>query len=86
MRARKLVLVGVALLIAASVAAGNLEVKPYVLFGGSNTSAAVDTVEQVSPWIPIRGAQRIILRTWTVKSAFGLGTEADRPFLRRAAG
>lgn len=62
------------LLVVASVAsAGNTDLKPMTLFSGANT----DSTEQVSPWIPIRGASRVYLRTWSAKAAFHASTDAD---------
>lgn len=74
--ARKLWAVLVILGLATPVLAGNREDKEYVLFGGSNT----DSTEQISPWIPIRGAQRVIIRTWSGKTAFHASTDADSTF------
>lgn len=70
-------LVLLALILATSVApAGNQEMRRYVMFGGSNT----DSNEQLTPWIPIRGAHRVILRTWSGKAAFDALTDADSTF------
>ena len=61
----------------ASVAyGGNLEIKKYILFGGSNT----DSTEQVSTWIPVRGASRIFIQTRSSKAAFHASTDADSTF------
>lgn len=46
--------------------AGNLEIRTYTLFGGSNT----DSLEQRSAWIPVFGANRVIIRTYTTHAAF----------------
>lgn len=48
----------------------------YVLFGGGN----VDSNEQASNWIPVAGAQRVIIRTWSGKAAFHASTDADSTF------
>ena len=36
-----------------------------ILFNGENTSAAVDTVEQASPWFEVKGASRVDIRIWS---------------------
>ena len=48
----------------------------YVLFGGGNP----DSTEQLSDWIPVAGARRIIIRTWSAKAAFHASTDADSTF------
>lgn len=53
--------------------AGSQQINSFVLFGGSNT----DTLELRSNWIPVFGAQRIIIRTWSAKAAFHASTDAD---------
>lgn len=79
MKLRRLLAFVVMVLCAWPVYAGQT-VTPFVLFGGGNVSAAADTVEQVSPWIPVRGASRVLIRTWTTKTAFSL-TEADSDYV-----
>ena len=37
-----------------------------MLFAGGT----VDSTEQASPWIPIRGANRIVIRSWSTHAAF----------------
>lgn len=74
--ARKLIALLTLILFPAMCAAGNLETRTLTLFGGSDT----DSTEQVSPWIPIRGAQRVIIRTWSAKAAFHASTDADSTF------
>ena len=65
---RKASAIGLLLVFLAQVvSAGNLDVRKYVLFGGSDT----DSLEQQSIVIPVRGAQRVILRTWSTHLAFG---------------
>jgi len=49
--------------------AGNSEVREYTLFNGSNTSAAVDTLEQASPWFAVKGASRVIVRLWSANTS-----------------
>lgn len=56
--------------------ASNAGMKEFVLFGGSNTSAAVDTAELATPWIPIRGATRVILRFWSANTAAWTSTDS----------
>lgn len=51
-------------------------VKEYTLFGGSN----IDTTENVSPWIYVRGANRVEIRTWSAKAAFNAATDADSTY------
>jgi len=46
--------------------AGNLNVTEYVLFNGVNRA---DSSEVASPWIPIRGASRVYIRTWSAGAA-----------------
>ena len=52
---------------------GNNIPQEFSLFNGSD----VDSTEHVSPWIPVRGANRVILKTWTTKAAFHVSTDAD---------
>jgi len=70
---RKLVtLVALALVVASS--AGSQvpnNFKRYMLFNGSN---AADSSERASIWIPVRGAARIYIRTWSA------GANADTDF------
>lgn len=56
--------------------AGQEETRTFVLFGGSD----VDSTEQVSPWIPVRGANRILIRTWSGKAAFHDEEDPDSTF------
>ena len=73
------VALGVALsvaLLAAKSDAGGRYVREYTLFAGSNT----DSTEQASPWIPVFGASRIYIRTWSGKAAFHASTDADSTF------
>jgi hypothetical protein len=66
---RKLMGLLVALgLLAAVFDAGSGErvIKEFTLFGGSN----VDSTEQASNWIPIWGASRVVIKTWTTMTAF----------------
>ena len=73
---RKLVtLVALALVLASSAYAGNLTVKRYVLFNGSNT----DSTEQASPWFPVKGASKVVFRTWSTHAAFTV-SGADTAF------
>ena len=73
MRAWKLAVLG---LLVASTAFADVFVREEVLFGGSDT----DTLEQVSPWIYVRGANRVEIQTWSAKAAFHLSTDADSTF------
>lgn len=77
---RKLIALFLLLVLALPAFAGDLSIARWVLFSGSNTSAAVDTVEQASQWFPIQGATRIFFRTWTAKAAFSATTDADSNF------
>lgn len=63
--ARPLLAVALLCLMSLPVMGGNQQMLEYTLFNGSNTSAAVDTVELASAWIPIRGASRVMIRTWS---------------------
>lgn len=49
--------------------AGSQDIREYVLFNGSNTSAAIDTVEQQSPWFAVKGASRVIIRLWSANTS-----------------
>lgn len=76
MRSVAAFLVVLSVVLASSASAGNLEIKKFVLYGGSNT----DSTEQISPWIPVRGAQRVILKFWSAKAAFHASTDADSTY------
>ena len=69
MNARKwiasLTLVGLAVLMSVA-GAGQQDIRAYTLFGGNN----VDSTAQSSTWVPIRGASRVVIRTWTAHAAF----------------
>jgi hypothetical protein len=67
---------GAVLLYAGTACADPQENKEWLLFGGNNT----DSTEQISPWIPIRGAQHIAIRLWSSKAAFNALTDADSTF------
>lgn len=54
----------------------NQGIRTMVLFGGSNT----DSTEQASAWIPIRGANRVMIRLWSAKAAFHASTDADSTY------
>lgn len=71
MKAMKAMCVAVLLgLLAAVTFAGGPEVREYVLFNGENRSASSqDTTEYASYWINVRGASRIVLRTWSSGAA-----------------
>jgi len=43
-----------------------LDIREWVLFDGSN---AADSSERASPWIPVRGATRVYIRTWSAGAA-----------------
>lgn len=45
----------------------------YMLFNGSNQ----DSTEHASRWIPVRGANRITIRTWTTKAAWSATPASD---------
>jgi hypothetical protein len=49
--------------------AGNLELRPIILHNGSNTSAAIDTVEQQTPWFSVRGATQVLVRMWSANTS-----------------
>jgi hypothetical protein len=49
--------------------AGNEWNRELVIFGGGNTSAAVDTAELASPWFPVRGASRVVVRLWSANTS-----------------
>ena len=77
MKVRRLIAVLAMLSLGATVGmAGSQDLHPYTLFGGSN----VDSTEKISVWIPVRGASRIIIRTWSAKAAFHASTDADSTF------
>lgn len=59
-----------------SAHAGGRVIREYVLFGGSNT----DSTEQASAWIPVFGASKIYIRTWSGKAAWSATTDADSTF------
>lgn len=61
-----------------SARSGAMDVREYVLFNGSNTSAAVDTLELASPWFPIQHASRIVVRLWSANTS--AWTSADSTF------
>jgi len=50
------------------------DVHRYILFNGSN----VDSTEQASPWINVRGASRVVIRFWSTHAAYS-GTGAGDP-------
>ena len=80
MKLRKLFAVGVLLTFFAHVAgAGNLDIRRKMLFNGdaATGTASIDTTEHASPWIDVRGASRILLRSWSAKAAFHVSTDAD---------
>lgn len=64
---RKLVILAMlALVVASGVFGGNQNIKTYTLFNGSNVA---DSSERASIWIPIRGASRVYIRTWSAGAA-----------------
>lgn len=63
-------------LFAVPVDAQNAETKKFVLFGGG----AFDSTEKASPWIPIHGANRVVIRSWSTKAAWHISTDADSTF------
>ena len=65
-RWRLLAVLGALALFALPVHAGNFWYKDFVLFGGTT-----DSTEQVSPWIPVKDADRVIIRTYS-----GMGSSA----------
>jgi hypothetical protein len=69
MRHRWLVGVALALALASPSYAGNPDVREIILFNGSNTSAAVDTLEQASPWFQVQGAVRVDVRIWSANTS-----------------
>ena len=66
MMMRKLLAVVAMLALPAMVQAQADESRRFILFNGANT----DTNEQASPWINVRGARRILIRTWSTHAAF----------------
>lgn len=68
----------VAALFVAAPALSGQYVNEYVLFNGSNTSAAVDTLELASPWFPVQHASRIVIRLWSANTS--AWTAADSTF------
>jgi hypothetical protein len=71
-----IVIAGLFALIASAAYAGNQQIREFTLFGGSD----VDSTEQASPWIPVRGASRIVIKTWGTMSAFS-ATGADTSYV-----
>lgn len=63
---RPLAALAIVALCALPVGAGNQDIQTFVLFAGGDT----DSTEQASRWIPIFGAQRVIVRTWSTHLAF----------------
>lgn len=57
---------GVWALLMGNAAADPPPPKEFILFAGDT-----DSTEQASPWIPVRGANRIEIRTWSTHLAFG---------------
>lgn len=55
---------------------GSRRVEHVFLFNGSNTSAAVDTAEQPSPWFYVRGASRVIIRVWSANTSAWTSTDS----------
>lgn len=66
---RKLFAVAAMLLLATTVFGGDPDYREVILFNGSNTSAAVDTVEQASPWFYVLGASRVDIRIWSANTS-----------------
>lgn len=67
MKARKLAAPLMLLGLVVSVAlAGNENIKRVVLIAGGNVA---DSSARVSPWINVRGAHRIVIRSWSVNTA-----------------
>jgi hypothetical protein len=62
-----LVLAAAGLLAFSRLHAVSPDVREFVLFAGGDT----DSTEQASRWISVRGAQRVIIRTWSTHLAFG---------------
>jgi len=56
--------------------AGNLELRPIVLHNGSNTSAAIDTAEQQTPWFSVRGSTQVLLRMWSANTSAWTGADS----------
>lgn len=60
----------VALVVAGPAASADQRTRDYVLFNGSTRSAsAQDTSEYASAWIAVKGASRIVIRTWSTGAA-----------------
>lgn len=57
------------MLLSAPAWAGNPDIREVILYNGSNTSAAVDTVEQASPWFQVQGAVRVDIRIWSANTS-----------------
>ncbi len=56
--------------------AGNLNMPEIILHNGSNTSAAVDTVEQQTPWFKVGGATQVIVRMWSASTSAWTGADS----------
>lgn len=52
---------------------GNQEMKKYLMIAGDT-----DSTEQATRWIPIRGAARVILRTWSTHAGFGSNADSTK--------
>jgi hypothetical protein len=72
----RLFLASLLMLVLAVPVQADLKMYTYTLFGGSNT----DSLEQSSAWIPVRGAKRVYIRTWSTHAAFHVSTDADSAF------
>lgn len=71
-RSRSLVAIAALLVLMVPIGglrAGNQEMREVVLYGGGNTSAAVDTLELPSPWFSVRGASRVVIRLWSANTS-----------------
>lgn len=60
-------------LIASDVPAGNQEMRKYLMIAGD-----LDSTEQVTRWIPVRGASRVILRSWSTHLGFGSNADTTK--------
>ena len=82
MTMKKLAAALAVLVLLAMSASAEVRVKTYTLFGGSDT----DSTEQLSAWVPVRGAKRVYLRTFSTHVAFHASTDADSTFSDSLAG
>src|SRR5882762_9108114 len=71
--ARKLIALAVMLLLASLCGAGSINVQRFVLFSGDT-----DSTTQVSPWIHVKNADRILLRAFSTHAGFGANADSTK--------